>query len=459
VHLVSGFSALNVGAQALFAAQRALDVTGQNVSNVNTEGYSRQRVQQMSRGASAVPAMWSRTDGVGGGVEVTGIQRIRDGFLETRAHQEHATYAGLTAMSRTYADLESTFGEPSKTGLQAQMTSFWNSWQDVANNPGDAGPARLVLEQAKAVAGTINGFADQLTQQWAATRDQVESTVDGVNALTAQVASLNSAIRSATLGGEPPNELADQRDLLVLRIAEATGAVASAGQDGVVNLTLAGRNLVNGIRSEQIQAVGPTSYPSAPGTVSFSWVSTGQPVTIDNGTLSGQLTALNATIPGAMAELDVVAANLAATVNAQQAAGFDSAGTAGGPMFSGTTAATLTVVLPGPGGIAASSQGPPVLNGDNAISMSAHGSDAAGPDTQYRDMMVRLGVQARAVQEHTETQQAVSGRIDDARESTAGVSIDEEMTNLVAYQHAYSAAAQYINTINATLDTLINLAR
>ena len=88
---MSGFSSLNVGAQALFAAQRALDVTGQNVSNANTEGYSRQRVQQTARGGSVVPAMFTRSDATPGGVDILGTQRIRDGFLEARAHQEHAT--------------------------------------------------------------------------------------------------------------------------------------------------------------------------------------------------------------------------------------------------------------------------------------------------------------------------------------------------------------------------------
>ena len=456
---MSGFSSLNVGSQALYAAQRALDATGQNISNVNTDGYSRQRVQQTSRGGSVVPALWSRSDGTVGGVEVTGIQRIRDGFLEARAHQEHATNAGLGALSQTYTDLESTFAEPSTTGLQAQMTSFWNSWQDVANSPGDAAPASIVLEQAKTVAGTVNGFATQLSQQWGSTRDAVDKNVADVNALTADVARLNGAIRSATLNGGAPNELSDQRDVLVLRIAEATGAVASAGDNGAVNLTLAGRTLVSDNRSELLQVKGPTSYPSALGTMSITWAATGQPATIASGTLQGQLTALNASIPGAMADLDAVASKLATTVNAQQAAGFDRAGNAGAPVFSGTTAATLAVVLSDPAGLAVSSEKPPVFNGDNAITMSAHASDTTGPDATYRDMMVGLGVQGQSIQRRTETQKTVTGQVDDARQSVSGVSLDEEMTNLMAFQHAYSAAAKYVSAIDTTLDTLITMTR
>ena len=373
---MTGFSSLNVGAQALFAAQRALDVTGQNVSNVNTDGYSRQRVQQASRGGSVVPALWSRSDGSVGGVDVTGIQKIRDGFLEARAHQEHATNAGLGALSRTYTDLESTFGEPSSTGLQAQMTSFWNSFQDVANNPGDAAPASLVLEQAKTVAGTVNGFATRLSQQWAGVRDEVYKNVANVNALAADVARLNGAIRSATLNGGAPNELSDKRDVLVLQIAEATGAVATPGDNGAVNLTLAGRTLVSNDRSQLLQVQDPPGYPASLGPMGINWAATGQPAAIGGGTLQGELTSLNVTIPGAMADLDAVAKQLATTVNAQQAAGFDRSGANGAPMFAGSTAASLAVVLTDPTGLAVSSAVRPVFHGDNAIAMGAHSTNA-----------------------------------------------------------------------------------
>jgi flagellar hook-associated protein 1 len=456
---MSGFSSLNVGAQALFAAQRALDVTGQNVSNAGTDGYSRQRVQQTARGASVVPAMFARSDASTGGVDVLGTQRIRDGFLEARAHQEHATGAGLGALSGTYADIEATFGEPSRTGLQSQLSSFWNAWSTVANDPGSSGPRSLLLEQADTLADTVNGFSSQLTQQWAATRYQVASTVADVNSMSSEVARLNAAVRSATLNGGQPNELADQRDLLVTRIAEATGAVASPGDGGVVNLTLGGRTLVNGSHSAQLQAVGPTSYPATAGTVAVSWVGSDQPATIDSGALSGLLTAVNTTLPGTMSDLDTVAATLSAAVNTQQAQGFDRNGSAGAAIFAGTTAATLRVVMTDQAGVAASTKAPPALDGGNALTMGQLATAAKGPDALFRDMTVGIGVQAQSVQRRAETQSAVVDRVDSARDSVSAVSIDEEMTNLVAFQHAYSAAAKYVSAIDSTLDTLINMVR
>ena len=456
---MSGFSSLNVGAQGLYAAQRALDVTGQNVSNANTEGYSRQRVQQTSRGASVVPALFTRSDGTPGGVDILGTQRIRDGFLESRAHQEHATYAGLGALSGTYADIEATFGEPSTTGLQSQLSSFWSSWSTVANDPGNAGPRSLLLEQAGTLAGAFNDASRQLTQQWDSTRDQVATTVADVNSMATQVAQLNDAIRSATLGGDSPNDLADQRDLLVTRIAEASGAVATPADGGMVNLTLAGRSLVTGIYAQQLQAVGPATYPGATGTVSIGWAGTNQTAAVDSGALSGLLTAVNATIPGSISDLDAVAASVADKVNTQQGQGFDRSGAAGGAILAGTTAATLRVVMTDPAGVAASAAPPPALDGGNALAMGRHATDTDGPDALYRDMTVRLGVAAQSVQRQTETQSAVMGRVDDARDSVSAVSIDEEMTNLVAYQHAYSAAAKYVSAIDSTLDTLINMVR
>ena len=264
---MSGFSSLNVGAQALFAAQRALDVTGQNVSNANTEGYSRQRVQQTARGASVVPAMFARSDASTGGVDILGTQRIRDGFLEARAHQEHATGAGLGALSGTYADIEATFGEPSRPACSPSSRRSGTPGPPWPTTRAAPGPRSLLLEQADTLADTVNGFSTQLTQQWSATRDQVATTVADVNSMASEVARLNAAVRSATLNGGQPNELADQRDLLVTRIAEATGAVATPGDGGVVNLTLGGRTLVNGDHSAQLQAVGPTSYPATAGTV------------------------------------------------------------------------------------------------------------------------------------------------------------------------------------------------
>jgi flagellar hook-associated protein 1 FlgK len=456
---MSGFSSLNLGTRALFAAQRAMDTTGQNIGNANTDGYSRQRVDQVAAGGPVVPALFSRWDGAGAGVDVSGIVRIRDEFLETRALHEHAANASLQASQQLYGDIETTFGEPSDSGLQAQMSSFWNSWDDVANDPSGLAPRGQLLERAKALAGSFNGVGGRLRQQWGDAREQLGTTVEEVNSLAADVARLNATIRSATVAGVSANEVTDQRDALVLRLGQSIGALATAGDDGVVNVTIAGSPLVTGDRARPLALTGPTTYPGAPGSVALVWGDgSGYPVSGVSGTVAARLDAVDSVMPYYLASLDAVASSFASTVNAQQAAGYDLTGAAGTPVFRWSPG-QLTVVLPTSSGLAASSAPPPALDGDNALAMAARAGDALGPDGAYRELIVGLGVRAQSVNRQATVQAVVTTQIDNARQSVSGVSLDEEMANLMSYQHAYQAAARFISTIDSTLDVLVNMTR
>src|SRR6476619_1140816 len=237
---MSGFSSLGLGARALSAAQRGMDVTGQNISNANTAGYSRQRIDQVAAGGSVVPALWSRSSNPADGVVITGITRIRDEFAEARALSAQGELSHMSGVKQTYADIEATFGEPSDNGLHAQLASFWSSWHDVANDPTSDAPRAQMLQQAGTLAGTFNSLSSRMNQQWTDTREQLVATVSDVNAMATDVARLNAAIRSAVTAGNPANELSDQRDVLVMKLGQAVGATATAGPDGVVNVSLGG---------------------------------------------------------------------------------------------------------------------------------------------------------------------------------------------------------------------------
>jgi flagellar hook-associated protein 1 len=461
---MSGFSSLNLGSRALFAAQRGLDVAGQNVSNANTEGYSRQRVEQSAAGRSAVPAMYARSDGSGDGVDVTGLSRIRDSFLEARAQHEHGTNSSLNVKQQVYGDIETSFAEPSDSALQQQMSDFWNSWDEVVTDPSGKAPRSSLLQKAGALAGSFSSVSRQLTQQWADNREQLGATVADVNAMAKDVAKLNATIRSATVAGISANELSDQRDSLVLKLGQAIGAVSTPGEDGTVNITVGGSPLVMGERSRAITLAGPISYPGTPNSVSVVWDDGSlQPLSGLSGATAGRLDGLNTVLPDYLTKLDGVAAQLAATVNAQQANGYDLTAGPGSPngqaMFTGTTAATLALAFTDPDLVAASAGAPPALDGDNALAMAAHAGDLAGADATYRALIVGLGVDTQSVNRQTDVQAAITQQVDNARQSVSGVSLDEEMTNLVSYQHAFEAAARFIQTIDSTLETLINMTR
>ena len=211
--------------------------------------------------------------------------------------------------------------------------------------------------------------------------------------MTSQVAQLNDAVRSATLGGDRPNDLADQRDLLVTRIAEATGAVATPGDGGVVNLTLGGRTLVTGIHSAA--AAGRRADRAtrrAAGTVAVGWVGSDQtgdrrqrrPVRSADGRQRHD--PRDDVGPGHRRRL------LADKRQHPAGAGVRPVnGAAGGAILAGTTAATLRVVMTDQAGVAASAGPPPALDGGNALAMGRYATGAKGPDALYRDMTVGSG--------------------------------------------------------------------
>ena len=132
---MSTFSGLNTATTSLWAQRRAMDVTGQNIANVNTEGYSRQRVDLKAIGGSVVPAFYSTSPGIGAGGSADDVTRIRDAILEGRGHTEHANSAQLIAETEAYELVEQSFREPGETGIQSLLSDMWKGWLDVANNP------------------------------------------------------------------------------------------------------------------------------------------------------------------------------------------------------------------------------------------------------------------------------------------------------------------------------------
>ncbi|TYP86309.1 flagellar hook-associated protein FlgK [Blastococcus xanthinilyticus] len=459
---MSTFSGLNTATTSLWAQRRALDVTGQNISNVNTEGYSRQRVDMRAIGGSAVPAFYSTGSGIGGGVNADEVTRIRDAFLEGRGHTEHANSARLVAETDAYELVEQSFREPGTTGLQNLMSDMWRGWQDVANKPEDPAARGQVLKRLETLVGGLHFSRAQLDGQWEQTRENLGVLVDDVNAAAETIAKLNTAILRASQSGLPANDLTDQRDALVMKLADQVGVSVVPRNGGVVDVIVGSVTLVAGGQASKLAVAGTIDPTATAGDPPRIVTATGAlPVTV-GGTAGGQLHSLNSVLPTYRAELDGVAADLATTLNTAHAAGFDLGGVAGGPLLGSSggpiTAASITVVLTEPEKIAASSIGPgtPNLDHGNADALAQLGSGVGSPDTRYRRMIVELGVQSAVSQRNLGIQSVITGQVDAARESVAGVNLDEEMTNMLSFQHAYSAAGRLVTAIDEMLDVLIN---
>jgi flagellar hook-associated protein FlgK len=458
---VSTFSGLNAATTALWTQRRALDVTGQNIANVNTEGYSRQRADMQALGGSVVPAFYSTSTGIGAGVKVEDVVRIRDAFLEGRGHTETANVARLDALAGAYGLVEKAFREPGDTGIQSLLADMWAGWGDVANNPQDPAARGQVIQRLNTLVGGIQFSQAQLGSQWDQSRENLQVLVDDVNATAETVARLNQAIQRAVQSNLPANDLKDQRDLLVTKLAEQIGGTARPKEDGVVDVVVGGISLVAGSASTAFAVTGSLD----PDTVALDpprIVTAGGGYAVrPGGTAQGQLMVLNDVIPSHRAALDGVAADLAAAVNGLHGSGFDQAGNPGGellgPVPGPVTAGTLTVLVSDPALIAASSVGPGTPNNDNGIAkqMADLRLSTTGTDAMYRRMIVELGVQAAVTERNLGIQQVITTQVDAARDSVAGVNIDEEMTNMLSYQHAYAAAGRLVTAIDETLDILM----
>lgn len=471
---MSDFSALQTALSGLIAHQRALQTAGHNAANVNTRGFSRQRVDLASAGAGVVPAVWSRTNGIGNGVMVVGTVRIRDEFLEARALREAGKATELHALQTVSSRIEMVFPEPSDVGLAHQLSELWGAFDDLANQPGASAPRIALLERARTVTAELNRGATELVNLHRSTVQQADALVKEVNATAARIAELNGAIRNATAANLDPHDLADQRDLLVERLGELAGVTTRQGELGTVDVFVGGSSLIRGDRFEELRLVetGDLAPPHDAMPIKanqIQWAKDGYPANVEGGEIAGLTRAANDMIPRYLAELDAVAVRLADRVNTQHLAGFDLDGNPGGLFFTDaatTTALTIAVdpaLAADPRLIAAAGSdggAPPAslgtLDATNATALAVLGEQSDGPDSVYSRLIGGLGVETQAIKRRTMIQTEVVVQVDAARDSVKGVNLDEEMVNLVQAQHAYAASARLMTAVDQALETLIN---
>jgi flagellar hook-associated protein 1 FlgK len=461
---MSSFSSLNTGLSALIAHRQATEVISHNIANVNTEGYSRQRVELAAEGRPPVTALWARSSDVGNGVRSEGISRIRNEFLETQHRNELGVSAALNGTSAVVNRLETAFPEPSDTGIAGQLNDYWASWQSLNSSPGDEAARSAVLEKGTSVTQALHLADRQIRTQHQDATENVGLMVNEVNQLAEQVARLNTGIRSATIGGQAPNDLLDQRDQFVLRLSELTGATVEAGDNGMVDVFVGGRALVSSMQFQKLSVAtvaDPALAPLGLDRTQVQWAADDYPADIRSGAIAGYAAGVNDVLPQYLTSLNTVAQQLVTSVNALHTTGKDLAGTTGLNFFDPTKTTAATIALsadvagkPSQLAIAAATGGPNDTTVGEALSQL--GKATTGADASYRGMIVTLGTEVQFFTNQSDAQAGVVTRLDEDRKAASGVNLDEEMVNLIAAQHAYSAAARVITTVDEMLDTLIN---
>ncbi len=457
----SGFA---IAASGLEADNAAMDTIANNLSNVNTPGYAAE-----SPLLTTTPA--GDALGIGAGVTILNVSQATDAVLSADNLAASASSANSSALQQTLSSIQSIFPEPGANGLQAQLSTFWSSWDAIATNPSETAPRTEVINQAENIAATLNQATAQLTQTANDTGTQIASNVGQVNTLLGQVAALNQSIVSTVASGGQPNSLIDQRNNLVGQLGQDIGITTVGQADGSINVYVGGVQLVQGSTADSLTMQSSGS----PATISVVSNNTGVAVPVSSGTLAGLLTAVNVSIPGYQAQLNTVANDLATTVNGALGQGYDAsgntdvaAGTGVGPNNSAPlfvignasgAAATIGVnqaVVGNPALLAAATASTNGANdGSNAQVLAELGTSSTGPDQAYQTFITNLGSQVQSVTSQSQAQQSLSQSLQASLSSVTGVNSDQQTVEMLGYQQAYQASAKVISTIDTMVQSLL----
>jgi flagellar hook-associated protein 1 len=475
------FGALEIGKRALFAGQAGLQVTGHNIANANTPGYSRRIVTQVPAPGVRLP------QGIlGSGTDIERVARARDEHVEARLLQARADLGRASAQARNLGELETLIGDLDGESLSSALGAFFDSWQELSLEP-ESSPARQsVIVAGAAVAGRLNALSNGLTEMRSRLMARLPAEVDAVNASVARIAELSRRVGQAEADGIEASDLRDLRDREVALLAERIDVNVTEAPNGSFLVRVGGVVVADGERAlrvslgaaseEGVATMGADADASTSGALRLSVE--GVELSPTGGSLASTLEAARTALPGYLANLDEIAEGLASSVNAIHEAGYgldggsgvaffetdaEGADLAGADMSSPGAAARIRIasaIIADPRRVAASSDG---SAGNNASARAIADLDRSptqrGGTATIADLA--LGFSLRVASDTAQAsflEDAGTGiveSLENRRDAVSGVSLDEEALNLVKYQQAYEAAARVISVTNEMLDTLL----
>ncbi len=456
-------SSLSSATRALEAQRFGLDVTGQNIANVNTPGYSRRVIDF----AEVAP---DSSRSAGRGVDVVGVRAVRDQLIERRLRQELPAERREAAVADALSIVEVALGKPGES-IDAAMNRYFDAFATLSQSPASAVARQEVLLQGESVSAAFRDMSDRIALSQRETDGQVHSLAADVSDLASQIAAINNTIQHTGDSAGGILHLQDKQSELVRRLSEIIDVDVLQRADGGVDITIGnGRALV----------IGENDYPvttSQQGGVNHIF-SAGVDITaeISGGTLGGVIFTRDVLLPAYMTDLDDLAYEFATQVNTLHAAGVGADGGTGRDFFAfvpaiagaagaaGTISVDATVAADADLVAAA---GPAAPVGDNGtardIAALRHARVFGGSATlaeTWGQLVYRVGRDAQVAKDEQHSRLDIVNQVDELRDQVSGISLDEEAMQLMRYQRAYEANARFFRAVDMTLDTLMQtLAR
>lgn len=420
---------LQTALSGLIAEQTALDTTGNNIANANTEGYSRETALLEPNPPIPIPAISARTGQgaqLGAGVTVANITRIRNTYLDAQYRAQNSALSGASTQAEELQQAQSAFNEPSSAGIASRLSNLWSAWNSLANSPTSEAAKEGVVAAGQQLAATFNALSVQLTTIATQAGEQYTAlTGPGgeVQNYANQIAQLNGQIKLAEQAGQQPNNMLDRRDLLLDKLSSLANVTVSEQSDHTVTV-----------------GFGDAAKPLVEGTT-VNWP---QGLTQAAGGQLGALLGLTGpkgALTGLQTGLDTAAETLASTVNEHLVK----------PFFSGKTAAALAVAVV-PSEVQASGS---KAAGGNEVALAIAALRGGTAEQGYAALVEKLGSDVQTAKNDKTNLQSTVTAINDQRQSVSGVSLDEEMTNLISFQRGYQASARTLTAMDSMLETLI----
>ena len=530
------FGTLNIGRSGMTAAQTAVTTTSHNISNLNTEGYSRQRVNLVTARAESVTGYGQ----VGTGTLVDSITRIRNTFIDYQYRAQNSALGQSTQRSDFFSQIEQIYNEPSDSAISNSISEFFNAWQELYKQPANVSNRTAVAEQTKSLTDQINNTYTKIENLEKNAQTLLQSNATDVNSLLDRIKNLNEQIKIVTVAGETPNDLMDSRDLLIDELSSKFEIEVEQTNFNGVNIKYKDKTLVSADKPNDIGArlsyisdvqdigngkfkvtyyrYGDTTDINNQKTIEIGlngttddlkksrleWgdlegeVSDGSTIKTFNpelGEIAGNQNAQE-DIKEQMNKLDDLAKALAYSVNAIYMKDSDPKV----PFFvnsesnpaseDGITAKNITInpdIYNKPGLIntskaASAAEG---AEGDNSRALAIaqlsgmmlsvgninssnditfvgndftikNDTNGATLHDYFSNVVDQLGIKSQEAKRQVTNQTLTLSSIDDSRQQVAGVSLDEELSYLIQYQHAYNANAKIISTIDELLDVVVN---
>lgn len=478
------FSGIEIARRALQAQQASLDTVGHNIANANTPGYSRQvAVHTASRPYPVPQFTHNPVNGMlGTGVEIARMSRMRDEFVEMRLRQEQHNQYYWQMISDGLEQVELIYNEPSENGIHYALEQFWDAWQELSVNPQSEAVRAVVLQRGEVLASAINHVRYQLGKLRNNYNDLVAVKVNEINNYAERIAALNRDIVKVNAAGYQPNDLLDQRDQLLQELSKIVNIEVVVDQYGAASVSISGATLVqrNEVFKLAVRPVEPHLRPNPPyEQMEVVWEGSNAKAEIRGGQLGGILEFRDGYVQDYIQDLNEWTADFINIVNEIHSRGYNMNAETDLPFFVLATGLDpdlidadadpslhIKVAVQRPSEIAASSQidaDGNVVVGNGAIALELaqlRHTKINGTEntigTLFNAMISKIGVDALESASMEENSKALINHLENMREAVSGVNLDEEMADMIRYQHAYSAAARMMTAMDQVLDIIVN---